>query len=65
MTEQKKYNQNGEINFGVYFIDEENGFGYEVVRKQILKRGFGFGSIEDAREAGLQESKKIIHELED
>ncbi len=63
--EQKKLNQNGCINFGVYYIDQDNGFGYEVIRKEILKRESGFKTLTDARESGFEEAKKIIHKLED
>jgi hypothetical protein len=63
--EQKKYNQDGNINFGIYHIDEQHGFGYEVIKKETLKREHGFKTAEEARKAGFEAAKKIIHEIED
>lgn len=62
---QKQYNQNSAITFGTYYIDKDNGFGYEVVKKEIIKREFGFKTAQEARKKGFEASKKIIHDLED
>lgn len=61
-------NQDGRINFRLYLINQESGWGYEVYNKhtnETLKRDYGFKDIEDARLAGLEEAKRIINEEED
>ncbi len=61
------HNKDGRINFGMYFIDKINGWGFEVIdtiEKTTLLRKPGFKSLEEAREAGFQEAKRIIDEIE-
>jgi len=56
-------NEDKRINFGIYYIDKINGWGYEVVDTiddLDLKRRFGFKSLDEARKAGREEAIKII-----
>jgi hypothetical protein len=51
------------ITFGLFYVDEKHGFGFEVVRKEVLKRNTGFKTAPEARAAGFKASKKIIDNL--
>ncbi len=60
-------NKDGRINFGMYFIDEKNGWGYQVIdtiEKETLKRAHGFKTFQESRKAGFEEAKRIIDEIE-
>lgn len=52
------------ISFGMFYVDEAHGFGFEVVKKEILKRKTGFKTAPEARKAGFEEAKKILQDLE-
>lgn len=60
-------NKDGRINFRLFYVDESHGYGYEVIdtiEDEILKRKTGFNRPDEARKAGFEASKEIIHQLE-
>jgi hypothetical protein len=60
-------NKDGRINFRLFHVDEVHGYGYEVIdtiENEILKRQVGFNRPDEARAAGFEASKEIIHQLE-
>jgi hypothetical protein len=60
-------NKDGRINFRLFYVDEQNGYGYEVIdtiEDEVLKRQVGFRRPEESRKAGFEASKEIIHQLE-
>lgn len=52
------------ISFGMFYIDDKSGFGFEVIKKEVLKREAGFKSAQEARKAAFEASKKLIKELD-
>jgi hypothetical protein len=63
ILENASMNEDKRINFGMYYINEVHGWGYEVVDTiddLTLKRDFGFKSLDKARNAGREEAIKIL-----
>ena len=62
----KSKNKDGRINFLMYFIDDINKWGYQIVdtiEDETLKRDYGYESFQEARKAGFEAAKKIIDEM--
>ncbi len=60
-------NEDKRINFGMFYINPELGWGYEVIdtiEKETLKRAYGYGTLEEAREAGRKEAIRMVREHE-
>lgn len=60
-------NQDRRINFGVYHINDQYQWGFEIIdtiENVCLKRDFGFSCMKDARQAGFYEAKHIIQKIE-
>ena len=59
-------NKDGRINFKLFYVDENYRYGYEVIdtiEDEVLKRQVGFNRLNEARKAGFEASKEIIHQL--
>ncbi len=60
-------NKECRLNLRTFYVDEQHGYGYEVIDSlddEVLKRVVGFMRPEEAREAGFEQAKKISKKLE-